>query len=242
MYSSGVFSAQKFFYDYPDEINERKFFIYFPHWLDNEINLEKKQTLQDISKVYLNSLSPIQKEAIKIYESDYYRAINSYNRGKNFYCKYTSVGDNYQITRIYLTDEEKERIKALTLTIDDIIKNAPKFPFDISIFRTANLSRVNDDCVEEESSIDEIMKDSSFKSFSTSFFASVDFCRSAKKLNCVVLHVIIPANTPLFYISGREDEVILSRDTKLKKQHGGFSIHYSLGKIIILNATAIAFK
>ena len=214
---------------------ERKFDIFFPDILEAERNKQKFDFFNQISAEYRDTLSPIQLEAIKEYQGSYYRAINSFNRGNNFYCRYFKDGEQTSIKKIFFTKRDVSKIQLLTAELNNAIKNAPKFPFDLTLFRVANIVKTNESCEEVDATIEEIVNDTGIKSFSTDYSSSLSFCRSRSLLKCAMIQIRVPAFTPLLYLDD-EDEVIFSTDTKLIKLPGGFTINLPGGKVVILNA------
>lgn len=173
-----------------------------------------------------------QENAVALYESPDYKAINAFNRGQNYYCKFGKTNE-----LIRLTPFDLENLERVSFRISESIQNAPKFPFDITVYRVANLYKMNEKCEEEQISLDEFLYDPTFKSFSTDVDNSLSFCRSKlNKLNCILLQITIPAFQPVFFLSERENEVLFSKEATFLKD-SGFTINDGLGnKIIVLKS------
>ena len=202
--------------------------IYFP----NRLFGEKFLYVQYISKTYRNSLPAEEEDAVALYESEDYKAINAYNRGQNYYCIFGKPNE-----LISLSPVDLQKWEQVSFRIIESLKNAPKFPFDITVYRTANLYKMNDECEEQQISLDEFLYDPTFKSFSTDIDNSLYFCRSQiNKLDCILLQITIPAFQPVFYLSDRENEVLFAKNARFIKD-SGFTINDGLGnKIIVLKA------
>lgn len=192
--------------------------FYFPDNMPNKENKEKYNELKTRSEEYWNSLFDEYKKALKSYAGELtYRKINSFLRKTQYY-----TPDGFED----LTEADIRMVEKTVLRIDKVLMFAPRFSFPIGMFRTVRL--------EENTllNINNILTDTAYKSFSANFVESFKFCRSRE---CVVLHAIIPPNTPVFYYNGAsEEEIILPRQTILIKKNT-YSIGNGNDKLFIMN-------